>query len=310
MSRASRSWTWRHAIIKSRLSPTTRHVLLTISVFMNDAGDGCYPTTKQLADATGLSERSVCTHIEAARDAGWLSVSVHGFKGQKWKNHQYEAAWPEDEGTEPDDKKALKEVQQQGTEARSVRPGKALNLFPKGTEPDDKKALKEVQSTSPVTTPITNSMSEPGSDAPRPSRKKREYPEAFEAFWQPYPRTPIMSKQEAFDAWKRLDTEQRAACVAAVPAFAAYCKTNPDYPPIHACRFISKGRYLSFAEQTTTPQRRLVTDDDWLKRLNFARSSRQWHVENWGPMPGKNGCQIPEYLLQPSDGQGWIVWEA
>jgi hypothetical protein len=82
---------------------------------MNDTGDGCYPTTKQLAGATGLSERAVCEHIGKAADAGWLSVSVHGFKGQKWKNHQYQAAWPEEGDTDPDDRKALTEGQQQGT---------------------------------------------------------------------------------------------------------------------------------------------------------------------------------------------------
>lgn len=141
MSEASRAWTWRHAIIKSELPATTRHVLLTISCFMNEVGGGCYPTTKDLAAATGLSERAICTHIKAAAKAGWLVVSEHGFRGQKWKNHQYQAAWPETEGAE----------------ARSVPLStKALNVVPKGTEPDDTKALKDVQSTSPVTTPKTS----------------------------------------------------------------------------------------------------------------------------------------------------------
>jgi|GEM_PF-6760184 len=116
------SWSWRHAIIQSDLEPTTRHVLLTISLFMNDIGQGAYPTTKKLAQTTGLSERTVCTHIQKAKSAGWLTVFKHGLAGKKWKNHEYEAAFPSTkrteggsvaccEGTEPNDKKALKEVQ-------------------------------------------------------------------------------------------------------------------------------------------------------------------------------------------------------
>lgn len=138
MSDTSRAWTWRHAIIRSSLPATTRHVLLTISCFMNDVGGGCYPTTKQLAEATGLSERAVCTHIANAVAAGWLKVSEHGFRGRKWKNHEYHAAWPVEEGTE----------------ARSVpNRDEALNVVPRGTEPDDNEALNVVQSTSPYTTP-------------------------------------------------------------------------------------------------------------------------------------------------------------
>ncbi|RUW26938.1 helix-turn-helix domain-containing protein [Mesorhizobium sp. M4B.F.Ca.ET.013.02.1.1] len=145
MARAqSTSWSWRHAIITSGLEATTRHVLLTISCFMNDVGGGCYPTTKQLEQATGLSERSVCTHIAKAESAGWLTVTKHGLAGRKWKNHEYAARWPEEaEGTEarsvPQTDEALKDVQcvpQRGTERRSVE------------------ALKDVQSNSPYTTPI------------------------------------------------------------------------------------------------------------------------------------------------------------
>lgn len=132
-----RSWTWRHAIKDSELEPVTRHLLLTMSIYMNEVGGGCYPTTKELARATGLAERTVCIHIRKAVEAGWLEVSAHGFKGQKWKNHQYQAAWPETKGTE------------RGSVASE---GKALSLTTKGTEFDDTKALSHAQSILPVNT--------------------------------------------------------------------------------------------------------------------------------------------------------------
>ncbi|MGB3897022.1 MAG: helix-turn-helix domain-containing protein [Mesorhizobium sp.] len=306
----NRAWTWRHAITQSGLAPTTRLVLLTISCFMNDTGDGCYPTTKQLAEATGLSERAVCTHIDVAKQAGWLTVSVHGFKGQKWKNHQYKAAWPEGEGTEPDDKKALKEVQHVGTDGGSAAYEKALNVLPKGTEPDDKKALKEVQSTSPVTNPITNSMSERGSDPCPPSKKKQDYPEAFEAFWQGYPRTPNMSKPKALAGWKKLTEAERVACHQAVPAYRSFLASKRDHPTMHASTFINERRFEGFVEQAAASAPRTVTTEDWTKRLAFARQNGKWHVAAWGPMPGQTECHVPANLLQPSDGQSWAEWEA
>lgn len=119
-------WSWRHAIQKSSIPSTTKLVLFNLSVYMNDAGEGCYPSTQKQAEDTGLSERSICTHLDLAEQHGFISVKKHGYGGQKWARNEYFAQYPK--GTEPD--------------------AKALNLTTKGTEPDDKKALKEVQSNS------------------------------------------------------------------------------------------------------------------------------------------------------------------
>jgi len=142
MSDRRRAWTWRHAILESDLKPTTRHVLLTISCHMNDVGEGCYPTTKDLQCETGLSERAVCEHINLAVAAGWLKKFQHGFRGQKWKQNEYRPAWPKvsedaEKGTDPDDKKALTDGQYlaKGTDAGSVE----------GTDPNDIKALTQGQ---------------------------------------------------------------------------------------------------------------------------------------------------------------------
>ncbi|CAB3742691.1 hypothetical protein LMG24238_06924 [Paraburkholderia sediminicola] len=162
-------WTWRHAIISSPLPSTTRHVLLTLSCHVNDAGEPAYPSTALLATETGLSERSVVTHLQDAAALGWLIVQKHGYGGQRWARNQYYPRVPdgfelpdrEIRGTERTsvpsktgrNKKALNEVQQlvdKGTEAGSVPPEKALNVVPEGTEPNDRKALKEVQSNTAV----------------------------------------------------------------------------------------------------------------------------------------------------------------
>ncbi|MCJ8501029.1 helix-turn-helix domain-containing protein [Desulfatitalea alkaliphila] len=108
---------------------TTRLVLLALTVFMDPDGGNCFPSTATLATAAGISERSVCTHLDIAVETGWLFKAVAGHNGQGWRRHCYHPTIP----------KALKEVQH--LEAKGTEPGA------KGTEPDDIKALKEVQST-------------------------------------------------------------------------------------------------------------------------------------------------------------------
>lgn len=90
-------YTWRAAILKSNLAPTTRHVLLTLSCYINDVGQSAYPSIKTLAKDTGLTERAVGTHLHVARDENWLRVSKHGFGGQKWANNEYFPQLPGDE---------------------------------------------------------------------------------------------------------------------------------------------------------------------------------------------------------------------
>ncbi|RVA58211.1 helix-turn-helix domain-containing protein [Mesorhizobium sp. M7A.F.Ca.US.001.01.1.1] len=211
MGEQSTSWSWRHAIISSDLAPTTRHVLLTISCYMNDVGGGCYPTTKQLQKSTGLSERAVCEHIGIAERAGWLTISKHGLAGQKWKNHQYSARWPNAEGTDvgsvPSAEKALTQDQRltpKGTDAGSVR-----NC--EGTDPNDKKALTDGQSNSPYTTPI--------------ERGRARY-DQFDRALKACPTGAHDSRKDALEAWSALSTEDRAEARSEIGRFLATGKSG------------------------------------------------------------------------------------
>jgi hypothetical protein len=137
---------WRKAVLHSDLMPTTRHVLLTLSCYFKDGQESVFPSTKTLALDTGLSERAVITHLHAAAFAGWIQIGKKGVSGQGWAKHSYSFAIPEGfvpvKRTEPDsapsDGKALN-VETEGTERPS-----------KGTEPNDIKALNEVQSKVPI----------------------------------------------------------------------------------------------------------------------------------------------------------------
>ncbi|WP_085033913.1 DUF1376 domain-containing protein [Ensifer aridi] len=151
----------------------------------------------------------------------------------------------------------------------------------------------------------SSSLSETSSDEKPKSKKRLSYPEQFEAFWKAYPTDRNMAKKEAFDAWKKLDAEDRAACLAAVPGYRELLKRKPTLETLHACRFITKRRFEGYAPEP--PQS--VDEAAWIKRLNYGRREGKWASDKWGPAPKRAGCLVPENLLQPDDGAGWREME-
>lgn len=86
----------------------------------------------------------------------------------------------------------------------------------------------------------------------------KKYSVEFEnRFWKPYPRTPVMSKQEAWKAWGKLNETERSAVISAVPKYVDWLegqrRQKPDYPAVHACRFISQRRFEGFDELKKPP---------------------------------------------------------
>lgn len=195
----NRAWSWRHALLKSDLPATTRHVLLTISCFMNDVGGGCYPTQEQIAEATGLSDRAVRQHIDTAVKAGWLVRKEHGFRGQKWRNHEYEASWPTQDvgqtelpiavGEEPDSAPF-----QEGAERHS-----------EGAERGSGKVRNDV----PTILPVHSSNQR--------SDTRATLRDEFEInIWGDFPRNPTSDPAKAFEAYAALSPADRKACMRGV----------------------------------------------------------------------------------------------
>jgi hypothetical protein len=192
-----RTWSWRHAVLKSALPPTTRHVLLTISCFMNDVGGGCYPTQEQLAEASGLSARAVRKHIDDAVAAGWLVKREHGFRGQKWRNHEYEAAWPTQDADQRN------QHVDEGEEPRSARISEAA-------EPGSGKVRNDV----PTILPDHHSKSSLRSDErARPS---------FDELWDVFPRRRLTNRKDAEKAFAELSDDEAARCLIAAKRFAQW----------------------------------------------------------------------------------------
>lgn len=132
-------FSWRHAVIKSTLHSTTKHVLLTLACYFNDLGTGAFPSIATLCGDTSLSNRAVITHIQLAITAGWITSFKHGMSGQRWKRNEYQIAWPK------------------GSEVRSPAFLKAVNVVPKGGERSDVKVVNDVHTISSLNSPYKKS---------------------------------------------------------------------------------------------------------------------------------------------------------
>lgn len=205
----SRAWSWRHAVTRSGMAPTTRHVLLTLSVFMDGAGQSCFPSIEDLVEATGLSKRSILTHITAACDAGWLRRKLHGFRGQKWKRLEYEPGWPgrDVEGGEP---------------AAPPSEEEAVNVVHEGGEPPASEAVNVVHQDrdhsihhSNTTPPDERDAHARGGEDHVPDRPLLDKAKAL------HPTTAHDSQAEIDREWIVLTREDRRAAVDGLPAWLA-----------------------------------------------------------------------------------------
>jgi hypothetical protein len=85
-------WQWLELVASEHgpADPSTRHLLHVMGLHMNQQGHRCFPSQELLAKRTGLSVRSVRTHIGHAVDSGWVRIVQKPRPGkQAWFVHQY-----------------------------------------------------------------------------------------------------------------------------------------------------------------------------------------------------------------------------
>lgn len=80
-----------------------------------------------------------------------------------------------------------------------------------------------------------------------------KYSSEFERFWKDYPRTPTMSKPEAWKQWLKLSSENRVAAQQAIGPYRQYLQSQPTLNAVHACRFLSQERFLGFTGRQALP---------------------------------------------------------
>lgn len=240
MSGGSRAWSWRHAFSTSELPATTKHVLHTLGMFMNEVGEGCYPSVADICRYSGLDKKTVMKHLGVARDAGWIAVSQHGFRGQKWKRQEYAACWPER------DLVAACAPAEQGEGGGAVPPpcaNKVVELVPEGGGIEGSKVVEQLHQdkTSPITNPITS----PDERGVREEKSNSENRKSLErSFWkiiQHWPQIQGMPKDKWFAAWCRLTPDERVAATEKRDAWIALLKANKrDNIPVPETYFREK----------------------------------------------------------------------
>ncbi|MFB3084252.1 MAG: helix-turn-helix domain-containing protein [Gammaproteobacteria bacterium] len=124
---------WQRAILspKGPEHSTTRLVLMALSIHMRPDGSKCFPSVRTIALETGLSERSVCTHLQRAEQQGWIRKRKRG-TGRGWARHEYVPLFP------------------RGREYSVLNGSEVLNSLPRGTADCSAKALNVVQSNNSV----------------------------------------------------------------------------------------------------------------------------------------------------------------
>ena len=222
-------FSWRKAILKSTLPPTTRHVLLTLACHMNEAGESCFPSIKLLCEETGLSNRAVITQLQSATELGWITVGKHGFAGQRWAAHEYRPAWPHHLRKFAESMaKAVNEVHHVDDKAVNEvhdLPEKAVNVIPKGSEPNDIKAVNDVHSSTSVSASESKPLSLPDKSGKDDSDAANALLDTTRATWKSY--------SDAYEERYGIPPLRNAAVSTAIRAF---CKKvpHPEAPLIAA----------------------------------------------------------------------------
>lgn len=145
--------------------------------------------------------------------------------------------------------KELEKVGENRINAREggLKSGEARNA---GTKPlkDNGPSEASLQQDRSLKTRLDETREEHCPDGKPPPRTKQEYSSEFEAFWLAYPRSPTMSKKEAWREWMKLDPASRETACAAIEPFKKVLRSKPQLETVHACRFLSQRRFDGFFE--------------------------------------------------------------
>ncbi len=92
-------FSWQSAVTKSSLEGSTKLVLLVIGTYMNQHGDGAFPSYRTIAAGASLNRATVIRHVEIAVSQGWLKkrsrVRVVGGSGRiEADSNTYQIAFP------------------------------------------------------------------------------------------------------------------------------------------------------------------------------------------------------------------------
>jgi DNA-binding MarR family transcriptional regulator len=117
---------WQRAIVESGLSPTQRHVALTLALHMDADGGSAFPSLETQAEETGLDRSTVRRALQILDRLGWLERSPGGGRGRRTN---YQARLPQTGAERP---RSRRETGAQDLENRGTRSRKQGHSAPRG----------------------------------------------------------------------------------------------------------------------------------------------------------------------------------
>lgn len=254
----STAWTWRHAIAKSDLPAETRHVLLTLSLWMNELGEGCYPSIADLVDATARDKKTVRKHLDHACEKGWLVSEQLGLKGQRWRRKEYKARWPER------DIEATTSSEGGGPVPPPSNAEKVGEPVPEGGGTGSPKVGEQVpqDNTSPEdssnTSPVERERASAQDDGDREGRQdvdaeagasRDAVKRAFRKAFREWPSFVADSEPEAMKAWFALSPEERELASAEIARYVEAAKAGGRKAVCSFAVYLREKRWEKLPEQ-------------------------------------------------------------
>lgn len=247
-------WSWRQAILKSGLEATTKLVLLALSTYMNDHGEGCYPSQDQIALDTSLSKRSVINHIELAVQAGFLIKEKRNLQGKRWDANEYRASIPNEDAPDSPHHQGVQHIHP--TEKRGEPVAlEGCSTFTHGVNQLHLNSSK-------------NSSKNSEDISPNPKNQESD----FEEFWKMWPKERRCEKPEAQKAWREaLKKIQANQLMEAARRYVSSKDAMGGFAPYPA-KWLKRERWLELmpeAAPDTSPDTLLADLDDSLENQQF-----------------------------------------
>lgn len=153
----SRAWSWRHAVVASDISGDCKHLLLTLSLYMNEVGSSCFPTIETLMANTGRGKTWVHKYLNEAIDKRWIEKTSVARKSTSkdnrgWRRNEYVATWPEENlTTEPYNFTSSSDEKGSSPDEPPLKKGSSRKV--NGSSPKAKKVVREANTNIPKNIP-------------------------------------------------------------------------------------------------------------------------------------------------------------
>jgi hypothetical protein len=226
------------------------------AAFEKDAVLAAWPSLETISAGIVMSERTARDMVARLQSRGHLHIKVgHGpghpsrytFLMQNRPETGSQLPHSEEQNRQPT--AALAETETGSQLPHSEEQNRQSSVL--------KPAVQRPETGSRLPTNHCRTIEEPFSCrvAKKSTPTKREYSEDFEKnFWKPYPRTPIMSKKEAFREWSKLSIDRRQASCSSLDAYKRHLSQTPNLQAVHACRFLSQNRAEGILELAEKPK--------------------------------------------------------